>query len=142
MEIKKLDLSYIDEIINYEKLYFDTTLGADYIINDITNNEYARYFIMLDNDKLVGYIGINVDLYGEILNFFIVDNYRGQGHGIALLNNALLEAKQSGSISISLEVKETNTPAISLYEKLGFKISHKRKGYYNGIDAIVMIKEM
>ena len=41
-----------------------------------------------------------------------------------------------------LEVKETNTPAISLYEKLGFKISHKRKGYYNGVDAIVMIKEM
>lgn len=142
MEIKKLDLSYIDEIINYEKLYFDTTLGAQYIINDINNNEYARYFIMLDNDKLVGYIGINVDLYGEILNFFIVDNYRGQGHGIALLNCALKEAKQSGSISISLEVKETNTPAISLYEKLGFKISHKRKGYYNGIDAIVMIKEM
>ena len=39
---------------------------------------------------------------------------------------------------ITLEVKEDNVPALKLYEKYGFKKVAIRKGYYNGIDGILM----
>ena len=39
---------------------------------------------------------------------------------------------------ITLEVKMDNFPAISLYEKNGFERKAIRKGYYNGIDGILM----
>ena len=39
---------------------------------------------------------------------------------------------------ISLEVRENNIPAISLYEKNGFEKKAIRKGYYKGIDGILM----
>ena len=40
--------------------------------------------------------------------------------------------------SITLEVKIDNFPAIHLYEKYGFEKKAIRKGYYNGIDGILM----
>lgn len=142
MEIKYLDFEHIDEVIAYENLYFGSSLGRDYIINDITNNPYARYLMAIEKEELIGYIGINVDRFGEILNFFVMENQRNQGVGKALLNEALYYAKKAGSESISLEVKETNINAISLYELFGFEVSHKRKGYYNGVDALLMIKKL
>ena len=39
---------------------------------------------------------------------------------------------------ISLEVRENNDPAIKLYKKYGFEEVAVRKGYYNGIDGLLM----
>ena len=41
---------------------------------------------------------------------------------------------------LTLEVRESNSKAISLYEKFGFKSLGKRKNYYqdNGEDALIM----
>ena len=45
-------------------------------------------------------------------------------------------------ITKDLDVAENNLPAIKLYEKMGFSLVHRRKGYYqNGkIDALIYIK--
>lgn len=43
--------------------------------------------------------------------------------------------------NIYLEVEETNTAAISLYEKCGYTTSDKRKNYYGKTAAIIMNKE-
>lgn len=142
MEIKFLDLEHIDVVIQYENLYLGSSLGRDYIINDINNNPYARYLMAIEQGELIGYIGINVDTFGEILNLFVIESQRNQGVAKALLNEALYYAKKAGSESISLEVKETNIAAIELYRLFGFEASHKRKGYYNGVDAILMIKKL
>ena len=41
---------------------------------------------------------------------------------------------------LTLEVNENNEPAIKMYQNLGFKVSHKRKNYYqNNEDALLMI---
>ena len=43
--------------------------------------------------------------------------------------------------SISLEVRENNYPAIRLYKKFNFSERAIRKGYYQGIDGILMVRE-
>ena len=55
--------------------------------------------------------------------------------------NSLIEGCKSQKCnSITLEVRESNLPALKLYEKLGFKVAGKRKKYYsdNGEDALIM----
>jgi ribosomal-protein-alanine N-acetyltransferase len=51
-------------------------------------------------------------------------------------------AKQNGLSFISLEVRESNSPAISLYEKFGFLVEGKRKNFYSvpTEDALIMTK--
>lgn len=44
--------------------------------------------------------------------------------------------------SITLEVKETNIKAINLYEKFDFSKVAVRRKYYQGIDGILMEKEL
>ena len=52
-----------------------------------------------------------------------------------LLNNTTAKV-------ISLEVRIDNVPAKNLYLKHGFVEKGIRKGYYNGVDAITMVKEL
>lgn len=80
----------------------------------------------------------------EILTFGIIPEYRRQGEGIRLLNQMFQYANDNKVKKIFLDVAEDNLPAIKLYEKSGFRLIHRRKGYYqNGTtDALIYIKEL
>ncbi|MFX1604225.1 MAG: hypothetical protein ACFFCK_12145, partial [Promethearchaeota archaeon] len=48
-----------------------------------------------------------------------------------------------GASEFFLEVRKSNTPAVSAYEKLGFEVSRVLRGYYrDGEDAYLMAKQM
>lgn len=64
-----------------------------------------------------------------------------RGHGLAarLLNRALDVLERSGRPRAYLEVASDNVSARSLYERLGFSVSGRRRGYYaDGSDALTM----
>lgn len=142
MNLRKVKLSDLDNIIKYENIYFDSSLGYDYLKYQIGNLD--SYYILLedDNNNLIGYIGSTLEEMAEIQNFFVVKNYRGKGYSKLLLQSVIDESIKRNVKSIYLEVNKENLVAISLYLKYGFKVSRIREGYYNGKDAIVMIKEM
>lgn len=75
----------------------------------------------------------------EIIDIFTVDKYRNKGIASILINEII---KDFDIENITLEVKQDNINAINLYEKLGFKKASIRKGYYSGVDGILMIKEV
>jgi ribosomal-protein-alanine N-acetyltransferase len=62
------------------------------------------------------------------------------GVGSSLLRRAINVLKEVYNCeSIYLEVRVSNTPAISLYKKFGFSISKIKRGYYrDGEDAYEM----
>lgn len=64
---------------------------------------------------------------GEILTLGVHPSRRRQGIGHDLLNCALTE---EGICSLFLEVAADNASAIALYEKTGFSLFGRRKGYY------------
>ncbi|WP_418357427.1 MULTISPECIES: ribosomal protein S18-alanine N-acetyltransferase [Shewanella] len=107
------------------------------------------------------YRTIGVMQHGELLGFAIVQQiideatlldicvapaYQGQGLGLLLMRHILSEAKQAQAVVMMLEVRESNTSAKGLYEKVGFSESGRRKNYYqtnNGNeDAILMDKPL
>jgi len=68
------------------------------------------------------------------------DHRRG-GHGRALLEHALTAGRAGGATLATLEVRRGNAPAIALYERCGFAVTHVRARYYedNDEDALVML---
>jgi len=69
---------------------------------------------------------------------------RGQGNAQRLFNEAIIRCKKRKIERILLEVRISNTPAISFYEKNGFKKVNVRKSYYQHPteDAVVMQFDM
>jgi ribosomal protein S18 acetylase RimI-like enzyme len=59
---------------------------------------------------------------GMIQNLAVVDGYRGQGIGKALLSAALTGFANAGLKYAQLEVSASNTPAVRLYEGAGFRV--------------------
>lgn len=76
----------------------------------------------------------------NILNFVTHQEYRRQGYASYLLQEIISLAKQRKIESFFLEVRESNIPAIHLYESFGFVELTERKNYYtNPVEnAIVM----
>ena len=135
-----MGLSDIDEIVKFEEMYFGQTLGLNHFKIEL-NNPYAYFIVCKENDKTLGYISSTLEEMGEILNFFVVEEYRKKGIGKFILDNVILEAKKRNVKSLYLEVSEKNIGAISLYKKCGFNIVRIRKNYYKDSNAYVMIKE-
>lgn len=65
----------------------------------------------------------------ELLNIVVDPQFQGRGYGRQLLDY-LVDQGRPGASKIFLEVRESNAPAIGLYQRFGFKLSGLRKNYY------------
>lgn len=94
-----------------------------------------------DGKVLVGYMMLLTVLPdGEILNLAVAPEYRRQGLAEKLFAVCADYCRDVGIEMMFLEVRASNTPAISLYEKQGFVTVGRRKNYYRypKEDALVM----
>lgn len=84
----------------------------------------------------IGYVVVR-KIYenADITDVFIEESYRRKGYGLKLISHVIEKNKDS---KIMLEVKISNAPAISLYEKAGFVKIGERKKYYNNETALIM----
>lgn len=108
-------------------------------------NELAYYFVMTDDDCIIGYVGIwNIVGEGHITNIAVHPRYRGRGLSKRLMN-ALFSFSQENNLScLTLEVRESNRTARNLYLEYGFKERGRRKRYYSDTneDAVIMTAEL
>jgi ribosomal-protein-alanine acetyltransferase len=71
-----------------------------------------------------------IDAEWELENIVVAEKVRGTGIGLRLVRELVEHARRTGGSSISLEVRESNFAARSLYGKSGFVEIGRRKGYY------------
>lgn len=84
-----------------------------------------------DGESPVAYVGMLTVLdEGQITNVATHPEYRRQGLADTLLAALLAEARLRGLATVSLEVRESNHSAISLYEKHGFAVVGRRNHFY------------
>ena len=91
--------------------------------------------------KVLGYVGMMYVIdEGYISNVAVSAKYRRQGIADALICTLYERASALGLAFMTLEVRKSNLPAISLYEKHGFTVVGKRKNYYElpKEDALLM----
>ena len=104
---------------------------------------YTRALALTDDETdsiVIGYIVYWVQTDGiSLLNVTVDPKWRGFGFGMKLMQAMIKEAVQEDIPRIVLEVRESNKSAISLYQSIGFTITHERKRFYsNGETALVM----
>ena len=119
---------------NIEELE-NTFFNKEEIISEFDNNPFAKVLALKEEDVVIGYIYYS-DIYDrlEINQFEINKEYRNQGKGKYLIQYLIDKEKKD----ITLEVKQDNYSAIKVYEAKGFIQKAVRKGYYNGIDGLLM----
>ena len=131
----------VDEVLNISNLSLKESWSKESLLKEVTN-PLAKYFLVKDNNKnILGFAGVWIIVdEGHITNVAIHPNFREKGLGTYLMNALIKGCKAEKCNSITLEVRESNVPALKLYEKLGFKAAGKRKKYYsdNNEDAIIM----
>jgi ribosomal-protein-alanine N-acetyltransferase len=76
----------------------------------------------------------------HIMKLAVAPEHRRQGLATYLVGRALAEAHRAGGTRALLEVRPSNTAAIGLYTRLGFRKIGARQRYYGpaGEDALVM----
>lgn len=78
----------------------------------------------------------------EIITIGVAPDARRTGIAAAMLGIVENELHRAGVKKIFLEVAETNAPARALYTNGGYNEIGRRPKYYDGVDAIMMAKEL
>lgn len=107
------------------------------------NNETSLFLVAKEENEVIGYIGMSIVIdEGYIFNVAVRESYRNKGVATALINELVTYSKKNNFSFITLEVRESNLPAISLYSKFGFIKAGERKDYYSNPkeNAILMTK--
>ncbi len=91
---------------------------------------HVGWVIELDK-KIIGFIIISLTVIEcHVLNICVAREFQHQGWGRKLLEKALDHAKKTGISIAYLEVRRSNTRAISLYQQMKFHLVGQRKNYY------------
>jgi ribosomal-protein-alanine N-acetyltransferase len=94
--------------------------------------------------KVIGY-GIMSVAAGEahLLNLALSESARRMGNGRRLLEHLMELARRAGAEGMYLEVRPSNVRALALYERQGFEVLGRRRGYYRARggteDAVVLV---
>ena len=146
MIIKSVSPEHIDEIVEIENYSFITPWPKQVLANYIKKPGFFCNIAINGRDKEVAGYSISTLIYDEIHVFKIAVSrcHRRKGVAIELLSDTFNFYEKMGALSVILEVRTTNAPAIALYKKLGFEIIRTRKNYYGrgGGDAYVMGLEL
>ena len=138
MRIEKFALQYLDDVADIERICFAHPWSKQDLKNQL-DLDTSHFLVAVEDGRAVGYMGLQIfSGEGYVTNVAVLPQYRQRGIAKALIDKAL----QNDMCFITLEVRESNTPAIRLYEKAGFKNVGTRPNFYTDPveNAIIMTK--
>lgn len=143
-EIRSMGFEDIETVVKIEKENFSVPWDENGFLSFMLR-EGTIFLTALNDNEVVGYCGlISAADEADITNVSVSQSMRKKGIGGMLLSELIKEAGESGIKKIFLEVRESNIPAISLYNGFGFKQIGMRKDYYEKPveNALLMLKEL
>ena len=143
VKIDKATEGDASHIAGLEKECFSSPWSENAVLEGMRHN--TVFFKAVSDFEFAGYAGVTaVAGEGYINNIAVTARHRQKGVGSLLLNRALDFAREEKLDFLSLEVRRSNTAAISLYKKLGFKTEGERKGFYDNPkeDGIIMTRRL
>ncbi len=142
MRIEKMTSGQLDDVYIIETECFSHPWSKQSLEEEL-NNETSLFLVAKEENEVIGYIGMSIVIdEGYIFNVAVRESYRNKGVATALINELVTYGKKNNFSFITLEVRESNLPAISLYSKFGFIKAGERKDYYSNPkeNAILLTK--
>jgi len=143
MMIETMKPSHVAQIAQLERICFSDPWSEHSIASEL-DNQLAFWLVAVEGETVAGYIGSQTVIdETDMMNVAVHPDFRRKGIAEALVNALVENLKKMGSHCLTLEVRASNTPAITLYEKLGFQEIGRRKNYYRNPreDALILRKE-
>jgi ribosomal-protein-alanine N-acetyltransferase len=103
------------------------------------------YYVAESDRKIIGVLYCRcVADEAEIFDLAVQEKFRRRGIATLLVNRFQQSAERRGIKNIFLEVRESNTAALALYRKTGFRETGKRSNYYHAPieDALLLRLEI
>ena len=144
MIISNMNESHVRQIAELEKLCFHDPWSENSIASEL-GNRLSVWLVALDEEKVVGYVGSQTVIdETDMMNIAVHPDYRNRGVATELIMELTQQLKKRGSRGLMLEVRESNSAAISLYEKHGFVQVGCRRNYYRNPreNALILRKEL
>lgn len=122
-----------------KKIEDNKILSPEFVEKELKSNPFGNFLVYKKDNTLVAYLYYSL-IYDriEINQIEVLREERRKNIGSSLIEYLIENNKND----ITLEVRIDNYPAIGLYKKFGFKEVAIRKGYYNGIDGILMERKI
>ncbi len=121
---------HVAQVAALETICFHDPWPEESIASEL-RNPLSLWVVAVEGDTLCGYVGSQAVLgEADMMNLAVAEGYRRRGIGQALVEFLVTELKKKGNYSLALEVRQSNTGAIALYHKLGFRQVGLRPNYY------------
>ena len=131
MKIERMTEAHLDAVAELERECFAHPWSRESLKETLRSGDSLFYIAELDG-RVIGYIGMSFVLdEGYIYNVAVAKDSRKNGAGSALIQTLVNYGKKNGFAFITLEVRESNTAARSLYSSFGFIKVGERKNYYS-----------
>ena len=145
IELRKLALGDLAAIEAIERSSYPTPWSRSMFAGELAKpSSISVGAFDPETGVLLGYLVISryVDAW-HVMNIAVAPDWRRRGIATALLERLFEVTAQDGRRGYTLEVRISNTSAIRLYERLGFKSRGVRRAYYtdNREDALIMWKD-
>ena len=148
VKYKPMNKQHIKAVSQIEKECFSNAWSENAFYQELENPMSLTLVALhindvLSNETVAGFVNVRI-VNGEVYinNIAVSQPFRRMGYGKGLLLSLEDIARSENSSFITLEVRESNFPAISLYASLGYKTVGKRKGFYRDPveNAVLMTK--
>jgi ribosomal-protein-alanine N-acetyltransferase len=135
----------LDAIVALELESFTNPWSRETLLWELRNSDVTfLYALRLDSGVIAAFC-VCWMLFGElhINTVAVAPAERRRGLATMLLRHVFAEAAARGVTRATLEVRESNLPAIRLYERLGFRVTASRPRYYTQPeeDALILWRE-
>jgi len=131
----------IDAIAALEADSFTNPWPREQLVWELTNSDVTRVFVLRDERSLIVAFCLCCVIFDElhINTLAVAPDFRRKGMGTRLMWHVLAETRREGARKATLEVRASNQAALALYERLGFRITATRRGYYTNPDEDALI---
>lgn len=132
----------IEDILRIERLSFTNPWTREMYLSELEHGDVASFYIVRDaSGEPVGFCAVwRVLDELHINNLAVLPERRRGGAASAMLERVLADGAARGAHRATLEVRASNTAALRLYERFGFRVTAVRRGYYTQPeeDALVL----
>jgi ribosomal-protein-alanine N-acetyltransferase len=138
LRIRKLGYSDLPAVISIERRSFATPWSLAMFVLELSKPG-GICLAMVEDDELIAYLVCSrYDDVLHLMNVAVDPERRRRRIATELIEHLLREAGPGARYT--LEVRVSNRPAVSMYERFGFRSAGLRRRYYhdNGEDALIM----
>ena len=133
--------SDLASVLVIEQASFPLPWSREHFAHELTA-PHSFPFVAESDGVIVGYVCL-MSLFEEaqILDIAVAPEQRGRGSARLLMETAFTVAVETGAEVMELEVRASNSAAITLYERLGFYRSGVRANYYESFEDALLMKK-